>query len=294
MNEILSLVNFFTILTALIILFGLFFYKNIFKLLKASITIKIIFWIIIFIAALASYLASIGKLHLKALNEATATNLSKNLLINLSYLNFKFDNLVEFFSENEENYIKATIKKDNQNYFLYINPKCSFLDGCVAKYSDVLISKINLKPNKDIFSKRFCNEELNRQGIGLKIAESFAKTLGDNLNAKLEIFNLEQAKYNILDVDYSIFNLDFKKSSSGYKYINSCVGDFILSIKNSMSLNNFNQLKMLFDEVQLINNEIVIKNRFHFGIFESQKDEYYYLGVTLSPNNYQNAMNFKD
>lgn len=282
-------INLFQVLYAIILIASIGTYRIIFEKYKFGMIKKILFWVVIIGIAATLQMYKL-KIPLKPLTNTIATNfsiLSAKSINNSLHETFKFEKLITKKEINGEYFIKSLLHKNNEKFYLYLNPKCEYLQGCyINSTSEVLVTSKNLDIKKEIFTKRICDEQFNKDGIKNFIETIFNQAVTKIVipkNGKAKILSITDGK-DISKIDFEGFSMK-KHLPKSSKLLNSCKGVYSYTFKSIDDKVAKNALNLIFDKVQTHGNTTIVTNKMNLGIYEND-NAIFFPGHYLSLDKY--------
>jgi len=219
-------------------------------------------------------------LALSSLDDKSAKKLVSKTLNAKIFDKYKLD-ILEWKPYNKEKdlyNIKASITDKNQNrYYMYLQPTCKFLKGCRVGLDKIMIINPDLQNipikdmNENMFSHRSCSDKIIGDITLQKNVEPFFKILFKKWNS----IKNSQATYKIVELilkDFKSTKLSVKNVQDNQsKLSNSCQanlyikGDFNINFKNQNETNNI--LSSMFDNVKQYNGYYKIRTKIDYNIY---------------------------
>jgi len=175
--------------------------------------------------------------------------------------------------------IKANIYQGAKEYIIYLQPACSFLNGCEIGLDKILIVEKQYQEyavdtiTDNIYNKRICHDSIVQDMLKEKI-KSAIDVYAVNMN-KIPNINF---KYKIQSLNVNNFREIEKKFSKGevpknYKLSNICEADFTLhsffKVEDKPRKELASALYMLFDNVTVNDNNYTISSIVKYEVYTS-------------------------
>lgn len=179
--------------------------------------------------------------------------------------------------------IKASLYKDNNLYYIYLQPECKFLQGCQvamdkillinSEYENILIEDMN----EAIFAKRACSDVIVQEILQERVNFFFA-----TLMKKMDESQKLDFNYDILSIhlkDFTEASDKLPQSPTNFKghLSNSCSATYVVNnfLKTSDSLQKGVNIafKVLFRNVDKKDNIYEITSDVKYDIYISDEKE---------------------
>ena len=179
--------------------------------------------------------------------------------------------------------IKASLYKDNNLYYIYLQPECKFLQGCQVTMDKILL--INSEDeniliedmNEAIFAKRACSDVIVQEILQERVNFFFATLMKKMDESQKLDFNYDIQSIHLKD--FTELSNKLPQSPNNFKghLSNSCSATYVVSsfLKTSDSLQKGVDIafKVLFRNVDIQDNVYEITSDVKYDIYISDEKE---------------------